>query len=656
MAFYELLVEWSGRAWPLIANHLWQATIFFLFVLAVSSLLKRAPARVHYSLWLAALAKFVLPSAAVAWLINQTGIDLNSLFTSSGSPSGVMPISPFLSPVASPPAVQYTVESLPPVIAPDVLTSVTTVQNHSYWYGLLTLIWAIGCALFLGLWLRKRRLLSVAIRSGRVMTSGREFEILERVRSWLGLRHKVKLVISPRISQPGVWRALKPIVVLPEGVPDRLDDNELEAIMMHELVHVERWDNLMSIPQRMVCCLLWFHPLVWLLDRQLVAEREQSCDDTVIRLSGESAVYASSIKKVCRHSLGWEMTGLANAAGSDLKKRIKRIAGTDINRSPSVLHRAILCVVAAALILLSAAAGIITQGEVATKSVNAAAGAIDSRFVVTTSEEDRAGDVATIKKSEAPPPLQRAQVIQEQTKQLSAAPVEIRVQSADKIESNEPGIINGGNQVNEDNSPLIFVKLPSPPAEIRSAIIPVAATRANLSEFVGRYEVDPTKAENFILDITLERGELWLKPSHASKRKLVLTSELNLTDVYSDFRFTALADKKGRVTGLRLDSWSTDIIARKLALPRPSLQGVITFRLRGHANARIVALAGSFNNWNQSQLLFAREGDEWVCRVNLKRGKHEYKFIIDGDWITDPNNPKIVSDDRGNQNSLLTTE
>jgi hypothetical protein len=157
-----------------------------------------------------------------------------------------------------------------------------------------------------------------------------------------------------------------------------------------------------------------------------------------------------------------------------------------------------------------------------------------------------------------------------------------------------------------------------------------------------------------VLDITLESGNLWLKPSHAAKRKLLLTGETRLSDVYSDFQFTAIEDSKGRVIGLRLDSWSSDVIARKLSLPPPSVTGATTFRLRGYPNARIVALAGSFNKWNQSQLLFVREGDEWVCRVNLARGKHQYKFIIDGDWITDPGNPKIVADERGNQNSLLT--
>lgn len=657
MSFYELCVEWSRWGWPLLVNHLWQATLFFLFVLIVSAPLKRAPARVRYSLLLVALLKFVLPSTVIVWFINRVGIDVSSLFTSSGDPGSVLPISPFLSPVTHAPAVQQTIEPAHDIASP-VITHIAAAPEQSYWYIALTLIWLVGSLLLLGLWLRRRCLLTAAIRAGKTVSSGREFEILERVRSWLGLRRNVTLIISPTIAEPGVWRALKPVVVLPAGITERLSDGELEAVMMHELIHVERWDNLVSIPQRIICCLLWFHPLIWLLDGYLLAEREQSCDDAVIKLSGNPQLYASSIKKVCRHSLGWELTGLSGVAGSNLKKRIKRIAAADINRSPSILHRALLGAVAAALIFLSAVTGIINRVELNAQSNNRNEDTIDSRFVTATSEQDkRENAAATLKESASKPlPPQQTQETTQQTKNPTTSPLEVRGRS-EQIEQTESSTLAFVNQpqTKQDSPPLTWIPAPAD-APRTAAIIPASVTRADLSQFVGRYEVEPARAENFILDITLEHGELWLKPSHAPKRKLLLTSETGLTDVYSDFRFTAIQDDRGRVIGLRLDSWSKDVTARKLSLPRPSMKGTMTFRLHGYSNARIVALAGTFNKWNQSQLLFAREGNDWVCRVNLAPGQHQYKFIIDGDWITDPGNPKIVQDERGNRNSLLTTD
>lgn len=654
MTFYESLAAWSESLWPFLVNHLWQATLFCLFVLAVSALLKRSPARLRYSLWLLALAKFVLPATLLAALLNRAGIDFNSWFASaSGNTAPGLGISPLLAPVQASPITFYTIEQPAPTSL-DSFHSVLRVHDHGYFYSVLTLLWVAVSALLFASWLSRRRSLSATIREGEVVRCGRETEILERVSSWLGLRRKATLVISSKMTEPGVWGIFRPVVVLPEGISDRLTDDELEAVMLHEMVHVERWDNLIGVLQRIVCCLLWFHPLLWLLDRQLLAEREQACDDTVIKLGGASKVYASSITKVCKHSLGWSQPGLSNAAGSNLKRRIGRILAADVSRTLSASHVALLGMVAAVLFVLSSVAGGSVKGA-AEVAHDVSDGGVDSRFVAPDSKTSRQNShVATAASPAKLQPLNPPQDTPKQIVRTSDQPVRImagaeQIAPSDLrtiVEINQPGTENPRH----DTPPL------ASPTPISATIIPVSAKQSDLSRFTGRYEVDPAKVENFVLDITLEGGELWLKPSHVSKRKLLLTGDTRLTDVESDFRFTVIQDGAGRVTGLRLDSWNSEITARKILLPQPSLTGNMTFRLSGHADARIVAVAGSFNDWNQSQFLFSRVNGEWICRVNLPPGKYEYKFIIDGTWLVDPRNPKTMNDERGNENSVLVSE
>lgn len=48
-----------------------------------------------------------------------------------------------------------------------------------------------------------------------------------------------------------------------------------------------------------------------------------------------------------------------------------------------------------------------------------------------------------------------------------------------------------------------------------------------------------------------------------------------------------------------------------------------------------------------------REGAGWVCRVELRPGKYLYKFIVDGDWMTDPGTPQMEGDGNGNNNSVM---
>ena len=182
----------------------------------------------------------------------------------------------------------------------------------------------------------------------------------------------------------------------------------------------------------------------------------------------------------------------------------------------------------------------------------------------------------------------------------------------------------------------------------------------NLQDYVGRYQADPTVVENFILDVFVEKDELWIKPSHSPKSRLEAKSGDSFVITAVNGPITFNRDAKGLVESLTLtQSPSSDrkpLIAKKLTLPSPSLKGTTTFRLKGHPNARVVAVAGSFNDWNQSQLLCGKESDGWVCRIDLAPGKYTYKFIIDGDWILDPANPDTEDDERGFTNSLLVVK
>lgn len=179
----------------------------------------------------------------------------------------------------------------------------------------------------------------------------------------------------------------------------------------------------------------------------------------------------------------------------------------------------------------------------------------------------------------------------------------------------------------------------------------------NLQDYVGRYLADSSMVENFILDVFVEKDQLWIKPSHSPKTELVPKSADSFVIAAVNGPITFNRDSTGRVESLTLvPSPGADrkpLIAKKLSLPSPSLKGNTTFRLKGHENARVVAVAGSFNDWNQSQVLCGKEGDEWVCRIDLSPGKYTYKFIIDGDWILDPDNPETEDDERGHTNSVL---
>lgn len=174
-----------------------------------------------------------------------------------------------------------------------------------------------------------------------------------------------------------------------------------------------------------------------------------------------------------------------------------------------------------------------------------------------------------------------------------------------------------------------------------------------LKVYAGRYELEVGLIPISTLDVSLSEGELWMKPSVVKKRRLLRKSKTTFLDEVEGTRVVFNKDEEGRVVSLTFMYEGEPYTARRVELPAPSLKGSVTFRLKGHADASVVALAGSFNNWNQSQLLFGREGGEWVCRIDLDPGIYQYKFVVDGNWTLDPSNSQTVEDEAGNVNNLI---
>jgi hypothetical protein len=87
--------------------------------------------------------------------------------------------------------------------------------------------------------------------------------------------------------------------------------------------------------------------------------------------------------------------------------------------------------------------------------------------------------------------------------------------------------------------------------------------------------------------------------------------------------------------------------------PAPSTVRVrFTYRAPG---AHKVAVAGSFNGWSPEALLLEEAGGDglFVGSAPLPAGLHEYMFVVDGQWVTDPDSPLRRPDGFGRQNSLL---
>jgi beta-lactamase regulating signal transducer with metallopeptidase domain len=310
-SWHEGLAVLSSVLWPRLLNHLWQATLFAVGIM-VAVRLVRLQHRARYVLYVVAGAAFLLPSAALAPLVRRA----------LPAPAPVREVlstddaGEVLSRIASPVA-ELAVARGP--IASDT-------GKHDETGCVLTLLWGLGFVTSLGVWLGRLRGRSRWRRHARG-ASLREDLALQRAAQCVSTRCDVDLRISPVVPEPAVQGLWRPVILLPEGLPETLDDEEMIALLVHEMLHVRRRDNLAACVQKVVGCLLWFHPVVWWLERRLQAEREMRCDEGVLERTRDVETYAAALLKTVRFCLQGPVPGVSYASKTDLQRRVADILG-----------------------------------------------------------------------------------------------------------------------------------------------------------------------------------------------------------------------------------------------------------------------------------------------------------------------------------------
>ena len=149
-------------------------------------------------------------------------------------------------------------------------------------------------------------------------------ERLERLALTLGLRRTIVLLESCLAEVPVVIGYFRPVILLPLGLLAGLETEQVEAILIHELAHIRRYDYLVNVMQSLVEGLLFYHPAVWWVGSVMRGEREHSCDDIVVALQGDARGYAVTLARL-ELSRGAMREPMLAATGGNLMKRVHRL-------------------------------------------------------------------------------------------------------------------------------------------------------------------------------------------------------------------------------------------------------------------------------------------------------------------------------------------
>lgn len=145
---------------------------------------------------------------------------------------------------------------------------------------------------------------------------------------WMHIKKPVAVWLSHRISSPMTVGFLKPVILLPVAIVNQLTPAQVEAILIHELAHIKRFDYLINIGLQIANSLLFFNPFARQLLKIAYAEREYSCDDWVLQFNYDKQLYAQALLNIGRATVQPAIAmGLANKKHGSLYQRICRLAG-----------------------------------------------------------------------------------------------------------------------------------------------------------------------------------------------------------------------------------------------------------------------------------------------------------------------------------------
>src|SRR5712692_8960630 len=141
----------------------------------------------------------------------------------------------------------------------------------------------------------------------------------------MGIERIIRYCECHRLDAPAVLGWFRPVVLLPVRALTGLTEEQIEAVIAHELAHIRRFDCFVNLFQIATETLLFYQPAVWWVSQRIRAEREHCCDDEAIAICGDAVNYARALTLMEEWRTAPALMMAANR--SPLGERVVRLLG-----------------------------------------------------------------------------------------------------------------------------------------------------------------------------------------------------------------------------------------------------------------------------------------------------------------------------------------
>jgi beta-lactamase regulating signal transducer with metallopeptidase domain len=275
-----------------LATWLWQGIAIVCVTALLLSLARNAAAATRHAIWWVALAAVVLL--------------------------------PFV------PALQRSLSWQPGILSPQALPAEAAVPLPAAPDEFLVAL-AGAWALFTFLSFVRIAFSVCAVRRLKARSAPFDSARLARLSMWNALdegRRVPVLRVSPKVRAASALGLGRPVILISPAVL-ALDDDGLDAIVMHEHAHLARYDDWTQLAQAVVSALLVLHPAAWFIGRRIRLEREAACDDYVVARGAAAREYARSLIELADPARvqPWKSVAIPGAtrSRSELRQRVHRL-------------------------------------------------------------------------------------------------------------------------------------------------------------------------------------------------------------------------------------------------------------------------------------------------------------------------------------------
>jgi beta-lactamase regulating signal transducer with metallopeptidase domain len=322
----------QALGWALI-HFLWQGTLVALLYASFRAALQRQTSHVRYAVACCALLLMLAAPIITTLVIKRT-------IPSAPEPERVAAATSWEAntaarevPMVQPEKVTWTAIAAteqPPIQQTQIVRQ--RLANLLPW---LVSIW-LGGVLLLSVRVFGGWILAQRLKNRQTMPASERWQrTVDRLATRLQVGRAVRLCESLVAEVPTVVGWLRPVILVPVSAFTGLSPQQIEALLAHELAHIRRYDYLVNLLQTAIETLLFYHPAVWWVSRQIRSERENCCDDLAVDACGNVLTYARALAALELLRSKGVVPQLAMASdGGSLLKRIQRLV-----EAPSSPHQ-----------------------------------------------------------------------------------------------------------------------------------------------------------------------------------------------------------------------------------------------------------------------------------------------------------------------------